>query len=232
MLDSSDDVDVTLGEPVPPVEGDDAVDEIVLPWWTNPAITISVIVVVAALAGVIGWTIGEDRFGSGANDVDVGFLQDMRPHHEQAVAMSVIYLGLDDTDPDLRLDARGIEFGQTLEIGRMIQLLLDFGQPEVPDTDVVMEWMHPGMGMTVESMPGMATRDELDTLAASSGPEADRLFATMMIAHHQAGVEMAEFAAANAGTDVVRTFASNMARNQGLEIAEMQGHLADVEAGN
>src|SRR5215207_2279697 len=112
MLDSSDGVDVAPGEVgAPPAVDDEVVDEIVLPWWTNPAITISVIVVVAALAGVIGWSIGDDRFGSGANDVDIGFLQDMRPHHEQAVAMSVIYLGLDDTDPDLRLDARGIEFG-------------------------------------------------------------------------------------------------------------------------
>src|SRR5215203_5226493 len=103
MHDASGDVDIApdgVGPPVADDHGVDAVDEIVLPWWTNPAITISVIVVVAAIAGVIGWSIGEDRFGSGANAVDVGFLQDMRPHHEQAVAMSMIYLGLDDTDPD------------------------------------------------------------------------------------------------------------------------------------
>ena len=83
----------------------------------------------------------------------------MRAHHEQAVQMAYIFRGLEDTSPGLRTVAGSILIGQNIEIGRMIQMLRDMGQPEAAETDEAMAWM--GMPTTQEQMPGMATEDQL-----------------------------------------------------------------------
>ncbi len=47
-----------------------------------------------------------------------------------------------DTDPALRDIAREIVFGQSIEIGRMVQMLREFGAPESNETDTAMAWMN------------------------------------------------------------------------------------------
>ncbi len=208
----------------PPDESDgddgDPDDTIVLPWWQRP-FNIAVIVVTAALlAGMIGWMIGDSGSGRDSDPVDVGFLHDMRVHHEQAVAMSFMYLALDDTQPALRDVARSIVFGQGIEIGRMVQLLRDFGAPEVNETDTAMEWM--GHSVPTDEMPGMATRAELDELGTTSGTEANEMFVDLMVRHHEGGIDMATFAAANASDSEVRAMASAIADSQRDEITEIE----------
>jgi uncharacterized protein (DUF305 family) len=51
-----------------------------------------------------------------------------------------------------------------------------------------------------------------------------------MIAHHEAGVEMAEYAAANGSNAYVRQFATDIARNQRDEIDEYRRVQARLEA--
>jgi uncharacterized protein (DUF305 family) len=193
---------------------------IVLPWWQHP-FNIAVIVVTAALlAGMVGWMIGDSSAGRDADPVDVGFLQDMRVHHEQAVAMSFMYLALDDTQPGLREVARSIAFGQGIEIGRMVQLLRDFGASEVNEGDTAMTWM--GHSVPIAEMPGMASEVELDELGTTSGAEADDLFVELMVRHHEGGIEMATFAAANASDGEVRSMAAAIVDSQGDEITEIE----------
>ncbi len=195
-------------------------DTIVLPWWQHP-FNIAVFVVTAALlAGMVGWMIGDSAADRDAGTVDVGFLQDMREHHEQAVEMSFLYLSLDDTDPGLRTVARSIIFGQGIEIGRMIQLLRDFGESEVNEGDTSMAWM--GHPVPLGEMPGMATDAELDALGEASGAEADNMYVDLMVRHHEGGIEMAEYAAANASDDSVRSFANSIATSQREEIEELE----------
>lgn len=197
-------------------------DTIVLPWWQHP-VNIAVLVVTAAvLAAMIGWMVGGNT-RDGHSRVDTGFLHDMREHHEQAVTMGFIYLDLPDTDPGLRTVATSIVRGQSLEVGRMIQLLRDFGEPEANEDETAMEWM--GMEMPIADMTGMATPEELDALAAAEGREADELFVRLMVAHHLGGVEMAEYAASNGSHDEVTLMASSMAAAQRDEIAELIGLL-------
>jgi uncharacterized protein (DUF305 family) len=201
-------------------EGGDLDDTIVLPWWQRP-FNIAVIVVTAALlAGMIGWMIADSGSGRDADPVDVGFLQDMRVHHEQAVAMSFMYLALDDTQPALRDVARSIVFGQGIEIGRMVQLLRDFGASEVNESDTAMEWM--GHSVPLDEMPGLATDAELDELGTTSGAEADDLFVDLMVRHHEGGIDMATFAAANASDAEVLAMANAIIDSQGDEITEIQ----------
>lgn len=194
-------------------------EEIVLPWWQHPMNIITVVVSTAILAAMIGWLVGDSNSRPEHNSVDTGFLQDMRVHHEQAVLMSLIYRNLPDTDPSLRTTARTILVGQSQEVGRMSQLLDVFAESTVNETGTGMGWM--GMAMDVDTMPGMATDDELDQLGRLTGRDADELFVQLMTAHHLGGIDMADFAAANAANDKVRVLATNLSSGQQSDIVEM-----------
>jgi uncharacterized protein (DUF305 family) len=200
---------------------DDDDDEIVLPWWQHPVNIVALIVAAALIAGMVGWLIASVGAESDANDVDIGFMQDMRIHHEQAVAMSFMFLDRPDTEPGLRTVARSIVLGQGIDIGRMIQLLREAGAPEAATSDEAMAWM--GMSTTHEAMPGMATTEQLDELVRSEGADADQLFVDLMVAHHEGGIHMSEYAAEHAGEAEVRHMADAMAHSQRDEIAELQG---------
>jgi uncharacterized protein (DUF305 family) len=208
---------------IDPADELDDDDIVVLPWHRNPVNMVAIAIALVLLAGSLGFVLGNNQAIANANDTDVGFLQDMRVHHEQAVQISFIFR--DATDRDRRLDtiATDIIVGQNIEIGRMIQLLREFGKPEVNDSDLVMGWM--GMAMSLGDMPGLATEDELIALAQADGAEADRIFVELMTAHHEGGIHMADYAADHAGTEEVRLMAAQMAEGQRHEIAEMAGLL-------
>jgi uncharacterized protein (DUF305 family) len=198
--------------------GDD--DAIVLPWWQHPMNIVTLVVTAAVLSVMTGWMIGDAGAGPRHNQIDTGFMQDMRLHHEQAIFMSFVYRDLPDTDPELRAIAASIVQGQSIEVGRMVQLLRDFGEDEARDlTEPGMTWM--GMVASTDAMPGMASEDELDALIASSGEGADRLFVQLMSEHHLGGIEMAEFAAERGESDEVKRMAASMASAQRGEIYEM-----------
>lgn len=198
--------------------------DIVLPWWQNPVNIVIMLVTVALLAGMTGWLIGESRDdGVVTSAVDIGFLQDMRVHHDQAIDMSRIFLERPDTAPGLRTVAEGILIGQSIEIGLMVQLLRDMDAPTEGEEGLAMAWMGPPMDDG--DMPGMATVDQLEALAASAGADADELFVELMVAHHQGGIDMAGQAAARAANPDVRGYAAMWADSQADEIAEMQGLL-------
>lgn len=194
-------------------------DTIVLPWWQHPMNIITLVVTGAILAAMLGWLVGDSGAQPEYDEVDVGFLQDMRVHHEQAVLMSLIYRNLPDTDPALRSVSRAIVQGQSQEIGAMSMLLTTWGESPVNESGTAMAWM--GMASGIDDMPGMATPDELDQLGRLDGTDADRLFVDLMTEHHQGGIDMAEFTSTRADNDIVRDLAASMAEAQRDEIAEM-----------
>ena len=196
-------------------------DELILPWWRSPLNLLLSAVVVALLAGGIGWWAGQNSTVLAHNDVDTGFLHDMRIHHEQAVAMSMTYLeaSADGGDPVIRLIAREIIIGQGTENGRMVQMLRMFGEPEAGASDQVMGWM--GMPVDLAEMPGYASDADLTRLQRSRGAEADTVFARLMVAHHEGGLHMAEFVVDNGTNDEVDKMARSMIKAQRGEIAEL-----------
>jgi uncharacterized protein (DUF305 family) len=218
-------------EPSPesPADAAPAVDDDieVLPWWRNPINLVTLVIAVAVLAAALGYLVGNNRAIPDPGATDTGFLQDMRVHHEQAVQMSLIYLDRPDTDPALSTIAREIIVGQNIEIGRMIQLLRDYGASEVNETDTAMAWM--GEPVALYRMPGLATDADIDALRRATGAEANAQFVTLMTAHHQGGIHMAEHAAMHAGTDEVKKMAASMVKGQRGEIDEMALLLAASE---
>jgi uncharacterized protein (DUF305 family) len=210
-----------------------------LPWWMNPVNIVLLVVTAAVLMGAIGFVVGEQRGKGSNNSSDVGFLQDMRIHHEQAVNMGLIYLDASSIDATgagdqedsasrgtLRLIAREIIVNQSSESGRMVQLLRQFGASETNESDQVMAWM--GEPTPLAQMPGYASDEQLVALRNARGPEADALFAELMIAHHEGGVHMAEHVAAHGANDEVVALANSMVKAQTGEIGEMKKLLAAI----
>ena len=202
------------------IAADEAADIEVRPWWQSKLNLGVVAVAIALLCGALGWVIGNNQATPDPNETDIGFMQDMRFHHEQAVELGLHYLQRPGTDRNLRDIAREIVFGQGIEIGRMIQLLRDFGAAETNETDTAMSWMNEPT--PIERMPGLASQADIDELAASTGEDADRLFVDLMTAHHQGGLHMAQYAAEQAAEPEVRQLATSMVTGQTGEISEMQ----------
>jgi len=67
----------------------------------------------------------------------------------------------------------------------------------------------------------IATKADYSRLAGEQGLPADIDLSELMIRHHEAGIEMADFAARNGSNEAVRELARKMARTQRFEIREM-----------
>jgi uncharacterized protein (DUF305 family) len=172
---------------------------------------------------------------------DAGFARDMQVHHNQAVEMSMIVRD-NVTDETLRAIAYDIALTQQQQAGQMYAWLEEWNLGQ-STSQPRMEWMaagsgeHAGMDMGSGNdgaasmlgpdglMPGMATEEQLDELRAARGEDAERLYLTLMISHHTAGVEMAEAGAELAETDQVRSLATKIQSGQQAEITLMQTML-------
>lgn len=170
--------------------------------------------------------------------VDTGFSQDMSVHHTQAVEMSAVALS-NSTDPAVKRLAYDILTTQQNQAGRMQAWLQLWGEPLLPSGGY-MGWMtgtegsgHHGGGQSqqhtgpVQSMPGMASQEELNALRQATGPALDVMFLQLMLRHHQGGMPMIEYAAERAETNGVRALAASMVKTQQGEAQLMTQMLTD-----
>ena len=198
-----------------------------LAWFDRggPAWKVLGVIVVALLIGGIGFVMGQRVTRPPSDDVDVGFLQDMTDHHNQAVTMALLEL-TNGSDKVVLGFAREVLAFQRWELGKM-DAYLEARNIEPVDYDPnrpVMRWM--GMGGTLATMPGMATEAQLDQLKNATGIAADRLFLTLMTEHHRGGLHMAQYAQEHASDPLIRNLAGVMARNQQSEITEYARTIA------
>jgi uncharacterized protein (DUF305 family) len=164
-----------------------------------------------------------------------GFLRDMQVHHAQAVDMAMTIRD-SSTDPDLRRLAYDIALGQSNQAGQMYGLLESWGLSQA-SRQPPMTWMsqpvldgssgdHGHTPSPDGTMPGMASDTQLGELRAASGVEAEKLFLTLMIAHHRGGLEMAEGVLARTTVPQVVTMAKGIIVSQQADIDAMQAMLA------
>lgn len=200
-----------------------------------------------ALAIAAMWLLASCAAGLGApadSSADAGFSRDMQVHHAQAVDMAMTLLESTD-DPAMRTLAYDIATTQQQQIGQMYGWLRLWGLTQT-GSDPPMAWMsahgahagHDDAGAsggatpmpTLDAndlMPGMATPEQMNQLRAARGVAAERLFLTLMITHHQAGVEMAQAAVDLAEQPVVTELAGTMVAGQRNEITLMRALLAE-----
>ena len=158
---------------------------------------------------------------------DVRFMQDMIPHHQQALDMTVLLPERTSSSEMIELADR-IERTQKDEIAFMKQWLRERGET-VPDTD----WRHHVDGHHGHhghhTMEGMATVEQMAELEASSGPDFDRLFLQLMIKHHEGALTMVEELLEQPGSaqePELFEFSNDVSNDQEAEIERMVVMLA------
>jgi uncharacterized protein (DUF305 family) len=154
---------------------------------------------------------------------DVRFMQDMIPHHHQAIEMAALVA--ERTNRQELIDVAGrINASQGDEIEFMQNWLRERGE-HVPEP-TAHEAMH-----TTHKMAGMATPEQMAELAASDGTVFDRLFLELMITHHEGAVTMVEELLEQPGSaydPVLFEFTSDVTNDQATEIERMNGLLVDL----
>lgn len=180
---------------------------------------VAVVIAISLVAFGFGYLAGQPR-SPGVNSVDVGFLQDMIDHHDQAVQMAELVVQKPDIDPVVRSFAQEVVRFQRWETGEMDAWLQDWGLTRGDPERRVMGWMGPSLARA--QMPGIQSDAQIEALRAATGRNADRLFLTMMADHHRGGIHMADYAAAHASHGKVRDLASLMVKNQTSEVKEYQ----------
>ena len=164
---------------------------------------------------------------------DVKFMQGMIHHHAQALEMTTL-LKTHSNSEDMRKLGGRIELSQADEIKMMQQWLESHGQqsPAVQAATAGQSEEHAHHMDSMEMMPGMLTREQMDQLAAARGSAFDRLFLRFMIQHHEGALTMVKalFGTPGAAQDAdIFAFASDVDADQRMEIARMSGMLKELQ---
>jgi uncharacterized protein (DUF305 family) len=199
-----------------------------------------VLIALACTVGV-GAVIGGARWGAAKlispaplTAVDVGFLQDMIDHHEQALVIAHAYLAGNPNGGAAPYASEVILY-QARDLRRMDGFLHDGHQQRGAPDRLAMTWMgameHAGMvmpaaGVPVSQMPGMQPLSRIHELEAAQGKDADRLFFALMTDHHRGGIDMAVSASTTASKKAIRAFAAYVVNGQRIEIVEYNQAVA------
>lgn len=148
------------------------------------------------------------------NEADIAFLEDMAPHHEQAIEMAEMVEGRTQRRELIELAGNVID-SQTAEIEEINGMLEEAGEDA-------------GEGMGGMDMGGMGmSQKDMDALMKVEGDEFDKMFSEMMIEHHTAAIEMAnEVLDAGENPDVA-TMAQGIIDEQQKEIGDLKSWLQE-----
>jgi uncharacterized protein (DUF305 family) len=176
------------------------------------AIALAIPVMILAWRGA-GMLVGPSDGGgkAGYNEADVAFAEMMIPHHEQAVEM-VALVPHRAADPRIKQLATQIQVGQPPEITLLTGFLTSWGKP-VPSPHG-------------HDMPGMMSDQAMERLKAATGGDFDRMFAQMMIDHHNGAIQMARDEQAKGANAEARALAETIEQDQTTEIGMFQDFLA------
>ena len=195
--------------------------------------------VTAVVVGAAAYSLGRMSAPAGPppdnTSAEAGFARDMQVHHIQGVEMAMITR--DGTeDEGVRLLAYDIATTQGHQAGQLYGWLTEWGLRQAGSQPPMTWMMSPdssgegrddaahAMGVL---MPGMATSAQMAGLSAASGVEAERLFLSLMITHHEGALEMAEAVLDRSAHPSVRTFADAVLLSQASEIDLMTRMLAE-----
>ena len=155
---------------------------------------------------------------------DTAFMQHMIVHHGHALDMAKLVKDRTNTADIVAVVGR-IEASQADEITFMTTWLGERGEPAAdPKMAGHGEHMH-------HMMKGMASPEDMQALAATKGADFDRMFLTLMIAHHDGAVAMVKALFDEDGTaadPVLFQFVSDIDSEQTGEIKRMDKVLAGL----
>ncbi|MCB5180215.1 DUF305 domain-containing protein [Streptomyces antimicrobicus] len=152
----------------------------------------------------------KERPDDSPNAADHGYVRHMIEHHRQALTMTALAPDRASGDAVKRLAER-ISAAQKPEIGAMEGWLAKHPAPAAA-----------AGGHDHHAMPGMATEQQLKELSEARGAAFDRLFLTLMIAHHEGALKMAGEVLAGGNNVTVEEMANDVVVQQTAEIHRMR----------
>ncbi len=194
-------------------------------WLTAAIVAAVALLALVALSAFAGYRMGASGNAPADDSADAGFSRDMQTHHNQAVELSLIVRER-TADPAIRSVAYDIATSQAQQSGQMYGWLSVWGLAQTSST-TSMGWMRGDHHtMANDDGMGMATAAQVQALRRASGPEAERQFLTLMIAHHRGGVSMAQAALELAERPEVQTLARAIHTSQESEIVQLETLLS------
>ncbi|WP_327318681.1 DUF305 domain-containing protein [Streptomyces sp. NBC_01235] len=148
-------------------------------------------------------------------DADVSFAQMMIPHHEQALEMAKLAAER-ASDSEVKDIATKIEKAQDPEIKTMTGWLKSWNKPTATDS---MPGMDHGSG------DGMMPDADMEHLTSMKGAEFDKMFADMMIEHHNGAIGMAQDEQKNGKNADAVKMAGDIVEGQSAEVKQLQSIL-------
>ena len=175
-----------------------------------------IIVLVTFSALFIYWSFAPIRSGQMGmmNDMNREFIENMVPHHQDAVEMSNIAL-VKAEHSEIKQLAENITTSQNSEIEDMRSWYKSWYGTDVPSNSSMMGF---GMGM-------MGNRTDLNQL--ENAEPFDKEFIEQMIPHHQMGIMMAKIILNNSNRQEIRSLAESIIKTQSFEIEEMRSWYRD-----
>ncbi len=161
-----------------------------------------------------------------ANGMDAMFIEQMIPHHDDAIEMAELALTRAE-HPEIRELAADIKRTQTAENAQMRTWYREWFGAEVPDVGGSSQMMGGGMmgrgmmggGMMGSDGSGMADLEDAEPF--------DKAFIEAMIPHHQTAIMMSRMAGGASGRPEMRGLTSSIIESQSTEIDKMQAWYAE-----
>ncbi|MFJ9713616.1 DUF305 domain-containing protein [Streptomyces sp. NPDC101234] len=147
------------------------------------------------------------------DEADVKFAQMMIPHHEQALEMAKLADGR-ASDSAIKNIAAKIEKAQDPEITTLKGWLQSWAKPEAMGD-------MPGMSMG----EGMMSDKDVKELKSMEGAEFDKMFAQMMIQHHNGAITMAKHEQKKGHNADAKKMAGDIVTGQSAEVKQLQSIL-------
>lgn len=156
--------------------------------------------------------------GRAPDAMDAMFIEEMVPHHQDAIDMAEMALGRSER-PEIMQLAEDVIRTQSAEIDQMRAWYREWYGADVPESGGrpgMMGRGSPGM------MRGMMWQGTVDLEALEEADEFDKVFLEAMVPHHEMGVMMSRMAGSVTRRPELRELTRSIERAQRQEIADMR----------
>ena len=168
---------------------------------------------------MMGMRGGNQSMMTNSDTIDAHFIEQMIPHHEDAITMAKL-AQQKATHPEIKTLAQNIIDSQSKEIDQMKNWYKSWFGKEVP-TGIQTMNQHGMMGGSSMHMGMMG--DETDVTRLEQAADFDKAFIEQMIPHHQMAVMMATMLKNSTSRPEMKELAQNIIDAQTKEINNMRG---------
>lgn len=171
---------------------------------------------------MMGMRTGNNTVVRDADTLDAHFIEQMIPHHEDAITMAKLAETKAQTEEVKELSKNIID-SQGKEIEQMEAWYKEWFGRELPTEDQVMQ--HHGMGSGTGMHMGMTGTQE-DVTRLENAEDFDKAFVEHMIPHHQMAVMMANMLKNGTNRPEMKKLADDIITAQTNEIEQMREWLS------